>query len=397
MLATACAASTRPAPETAAAAAEPPAVDPAETTDATDDDLEDEDGEVEATSELPAPPEPPSPCPPDMVLVADAVGPDGEPLRFCIDKYEASVVEIGPDGVERPHPHYLPVDGRTVRAVSVPGVFPQAFISEVQAEEACMASGKRLCSYAEWKTACMGPSKTTYPYGDTRQPGVCHDNGKSAVAAVFGFHRLADPVAMPPRKASSGKAKSDRTAKATRPAHVVKGKAAQAKRERPTRTAAKGEPASKKRTRSSRSDDAVAKKQRTSGKTGKKSTSTKSSSKKNASIAKRTPAKSSSRPQSVEPSVWTQLNDPRLGQVEGAVARTGSHEACVNGYGVVDMVGNLHEWVKTDPSSPRGMFAGGYFLDTTINGEGCNYRTTAHAHDYHDYSTGFRCCADATE
>ena len=38
---------------------------------------------------------------------------------------------------------------------------------------------------------------------------------------------------------------------------------------------------------------------------------------------------------------------------------------------------------------------GGYYLDTHINGEGCNYRTVAHPATYHDYSTGFRCCADA--
>ena len=92
--------------------------------------------------------------------------------------------------------------------------------------------------------------------------------------------------------------------------------------------------------------------------------------------------------------MWTQLNDPRLGQVEGALAKTGSHEVCTSGYGALDMVGNLHEWVKTDPSLPHGTFAGGYYLDTALNGDGCQYRTTAHAHDYHDYSTGFRCCAD---
>jgi hypothetical protein len=42
---------------------------------------------------------------------------------------------------------------------------------------------------------------------------------------------------------------------------------------------------------------------------------------------------------------------------------------------------------------PHGTFCGGYYLDTSINGDGCKYRTRAHAHDYHDYSTGFRCCA----
>jgi len=37
---------------------------------------------------------------------------------------------------------------------------------------------------------------------------------------------------------------------------------------------------------------------------------------------------------------------------------------------------------------------GGYYLDTKINGEGCEYVTSAHAKSYYDYSTGFRCCAD---
>jgi formylglycine-generating enzyme required for sulfatase activity len=96
----------------------------------------------------------------------------------------------------------------------------------------------------------------------------------------------------------------------------------------------------------------------------------------------------------VSADVWTKLNDPRLGQVEGALSPTGSHPACVSADGALDMVGNLHEWVATDRSLPHGTFAGGYFLDTHLNGDGCNYRTVAHAHDYHDYSTGFRCCAD---
>jgi 5-methylcytosine-specific restriction endonuclease McrA len=35
---------------------------------------------------------------------------------------------------------------------------------------------------------------------------------------------------------------------------------------------------------------------------------------------------------------------------------------------------------------------GGYYLDTKLNGRGCDYVTTAHAKSYYDYSTGFRCC-----
>ena len=84
-----------------------------------------------------------------------------------------------------------------------------------------------------------------------------------------------------------------------------------------------------------------------------------------------------------------------LAVADGALAKTGEHAECVNGFGVFDMVGNLHEWVATDPAALHGTFAGGYYLDTTINGDGCLYRTQAHAHDYHDYSTGFRCCGAA--
>jgi len=87
------------------------------------------------------------------------------------------------------------------------------------------------------------------------------------------------------------------------------------------------------------------------------------------------------------------MNDPRLHELSDTVTPTGSFSECSNGYGVFDMVGNLHEWV----ADPKGTFMGGFFMDTRLNGEGCDYRTTAHHFGYHDYSTGFRCCADARE
>jgi formylglycine-generating enzyme required for sulfatase activity len=74
------------------------------------------------------------------------------------------------------------------------------------------------------------------------------------------------------------------------------------------------------------------------------------------------------------------------------VAHTGKIARCTNEYGVFDMVGNVHEWVAPGPSGAQ--FCGGYYRDTAINGEGCDYKTTAHPDWYHDYSTGFRCCAD---
>jgi sulfatase modifying factor 1 len=84
------------------------------------------------------------------------------------------------------------------------------------------------------------------------------------------------------------------------------------------------------------------------------------------------------------------MNDPRLDQVEGGIAPTGSFPHCRSSFHVYDMVGNVHEWT----ADPSGTFRGGYFLDTKINGEGCDYHTVAHDASYHDYSTGFRCCAD---
>ncbi len=88
---------------------------------------------------------------------------------------------------------------------------------------------------------------------------------------------------------------------------------------------------------------------------------------------------------------WEPMNDPRLNQLPGTLARTGSHRRCAGPLRIYDMVGNLHEWVD----DPAGTFRGGYYLDTRINGLGCEYRTSAHNAEYHDYSTGFRCCAKA--
>ena len=68
------------------------------------------------------------------------------------------------------------------------------------------------------------------------------------------------------------------------------------------------------------------------------------------------------------------MNDPANNQLEGGLAKTGAFSECVNDFGVYDMVGNLHEWT----ADPEGTFRGGYYLDTKINGEGCNYRTIAH-------------------
>ena len=214
-------------------------------------------------------------CPPDMASIDD---------RFCVDRYEASLVQVMDDGSEQPFSPYQSLKGETVRAVSEANVFPQGYISEVQAIQACSLSGKRLCRAKEWRQACMGPEKKTYGYANKSEPGKCNDHGKSPMQALYANESLAS------------RDKWD----------------------------------------------------------------------------------------------WERMNRPELNQIEGTLAHTGEHDECTNGYGVYDMVGNLHEWVD----DPNGTFQGGYYQDTTINGEGCQYVTMAHEARYHDYSTGFRCCAD---
>lgn len=105
-------------------------------------------------------------------------------------------------------------------------------------------------------------------------------------------------------------------------------------------------------------------------------------------------------------------NSPQLARTPGFLARTGEHAGCVSEAGALDMVGNLHEWVADDVSGKlakeipieaganmlgdegSGVFMGGYFSSHGEHGRGCGYVTATHAPDYHDYSTGFRCCRD---
>lgn len=103
------------------------------------------------------------------------------------------------------------------------------------------------------------------------------------------------------------------------------------------------------------------------------------------------------KPTSEEADIYTfeSLNDRRINQVKGTVAKTGRYSGCQNKQGVHDMVGNLAEWVD----DPAGTFLGGFYLShsgqgsSAKRGEGCNDGVIGHASTYHDYSTGFRCCA----
>jgi len=208
---------------------------------------------------------------------------------FCIDRYEAHVVELDRQGNERPHSPYEPVTGLTVRARAAAGVVPQGYISQVEAQAACANAGKRLCQETEFLLACRGRDPSAkYPYGGaTRKPGACNEGKGSSMPRFFGRDALK----------------------------------------------------------------------------------------------------------------WTlsDFNDPRLNQWPGGLAKTGEYGECVSSFGVYDCVGNLHEWGADPPDERRrGRFRGGFYGDAEHNGQGCSYVTRAHGVRYHDYSTGFRCCQDAT-
>lgn len=90
--------------------------------------------------------------------------------------------------------------------------------------------------------------------------------------------------------------------------------------------------------------------------------------------------------------------DPRLNRVRVGgttlLRETGGSPQCRSRWGkdaIYDMVGNLDEWV--DEGS--GAFAGGFYARSTR--AGCDAVITAHPKNYLDYSTGVRCCKDATK
>ncbi len=215
-------------------------------------------------------------CPEGMALVGD---------RVCIDRWEATLIRVVRGAETRLSP-FASVDGAAeFRAATQPGLVPQGYVSGRQAESACRAAGKRLCTASEWERGCRGPGGSQFPYGNQRARKVCNDDARARHPVI----------------------------EAALAAGLPRGRA------------------------------------------------------------------------------WMEgMNLPGINQLEGGLAKTGEREGCVSPEGLFDMVGNLHEWV----ADADGTFRGGYYMDTTKNGDGCSYQTTAHDFDYHDYSTGFRCCTD---
>ncbi|HMI85337.1 MAG TPA: SUMF1/EgtB/PvdO family nonheme iron enzyme [Polyangiaceae bacterium] len=157
-------------------------------------------------------------CSKEMVNVAG---------RFCIDRFEASLIDE--ESGEGLSPHYPPEPNIALRifnrwdeqrlttgplsahemplpalselergesfrpkATSVRGVLPQAYISGRVAGEACARAKKRLCTREEWTFACRGERQTKYPYGPEYKAGVCN------------VHRMAHPAQILHDNASAG-------------------------------------------------------------------------------------------------------------------------------------------------------------------------------------------------
>ncbi len=89
----------------------------------------------------------------EMVLVSQGG------LNYWIDRWEAS----RPDATE----NSIGLD--VSRSCSKPQVKPWANVTLLEAEEACSARGKRLCTDREWTTACG----EIYPYGSFYNPTAC--------------------------------------------------------------------------------------------------------------------------------------------------------------------------------------------------------------------------------
>jgi hypothetical protein len=135
-------------------------------------------GDASADANADAEPHDPG-CLPGMVRIG----------TFCVDKYEAHVVEVDSQGHEVPHSPYLVMpDGGTIRAKVAAGVVPQGYISQIQATAACTNAGKRLCSATEFALACCGPDAGSwYPYGgETHVPGDCNEGKGSSMVRFFG-------------------------------------------------------------------------------------------------------------------------------------------------------------------------------------------------------------------
>jgi hypothetical protein len=83
---------------------------------------------------------------------------------FWIDAYEAS----------RPDASGSSAGTDEYAACSNPDVLPWRNVSHAEAEAACLARGKQLCTELQWQRACESESGTLYPYGNSYDSYACN-------------------------------------------------------------------------------------------------------------------------------------------------------------------------------------------------------------------------------
>ncbi len=85
-------------------------------------------------------------CPAEMAALPGSAA--------CIDRFEAS-------------------RGDGDRAQSLRGMPPWSDVTAAAAASACAAAGKRLCTDAEWRSACRGTCGRAFPYGEAYDARAC--------------------------------------------------------------------------------------------------------------------------------------------------------------------------------------------------------------------------------
>jgi formylglycine-generating enzyme len=71
---------------------------------------------------------------------------------------------------------------------------------------------------------------------------------------------------------------------------------------------------------------------------------------------------------------------------------SGRYKSCVSPFGIVDMMGNVEEWVASRPERKfPGVLMGGFWAKPWT---GCRGTNDAHEPTFAFYETGFRCCKD---
>jgi hypothetical protein len=134
-----------------------------------------------------------SPTDPERV-VDDLVHITHNGMDFYMYRYEAS----------RPDASESDAGSVSLRSCSNAGVVPWTTVGQSAAAAACAAAGFRLCTGAEWQTACEAASATNYPYGDTYAPATCNGGDRDAVPGGMVDHAVSTTGALAACQSADG-------------------------------------------------------------------------------------------------------------------------------------------------------------------------------------------------